>query len=660
MATPARTDVLPDELGLGEWRVRLAEGVLEAPGRQARLEPKVAALLECLIRNRGRMVSREELLETVWGDTVVAPVALARAVSELRSALGDDAKVPRYVATYPKRGYRLLAPVDLEPVAPAPPDAAAPTKAATRSRAALGLVALLLGLVAAASHRSVPLPAAAGTSLVVIPFRGLDPESARFAVGLTDDVFRDLAAVDDVQVWPRGRTAEELERGVVLEGTVRLGEGRLRVTARLREQPGGAEIWAEAFDRDAAPGAGARSDVAGRIVHGLRIHGLRARRTRGARAAAARAGGPSALETFRRGRAQLAGRDLRSVLDAQRTFEHLVEREPRFTLGRTGLALALAMRTARTNELEHARRAVREAEAAVAEDPNLPEAHQTLGRAHLVLGHHRRAVRAAGRALDLHSDFLMALADRARAWTLLGELERAWAAEVDLTARDHPPWRPFTRGRVGQLLLLLGLRPDARRWLEHALRADPHDVDAGVALARLEVLEGERAEARRRMQALVAVDPTCRPCLVLLGQIGLLEGDSAAARRALTRALDLPGRRSEALTALAAASRGEAVAPRLLEEARTEVQGALDEGSEDGTLRLSLAAIAAVQADAESAARWCGEAVDAGWRDHSWTRVDPAFTRVRPDPRFAACLDRARGLVRAAGEHIGKVAQPGS
>jgi DNA-binding winged helix-turn-helix (wHTH) protein/Flp pilus assembly protein TadD len=77
-----------------------------------RLEPKVLAVLLHLIDHRGAVVLHEDLLRDVWKDTHVVPGALARTVSLLRTALGDDAYDPRYIETVPKRGYRLIAAVE--------------------------------------------------------------------------------------------------------------------------------------------------------------------------------------------------------------------------------------------------------------------------------------------------------------------------------------------------------------------------------------------------------------------------------------------------------------------------------------------------------------------------------------------------------------------
>ena len=96
-------------LQVGEFRLDRTTGDLAGPDGTTRLEPKLAELLVQLATCAGQVLSRERLTAALWPDVVVGDDSLARAVSRLRIALGDDAKAPRYIETLPKRGYRLIA-----------------------------------------------------------------------------------------------------------------------------------------------------------------------------------------------------------------------------------------------------------------------------------------------------------------------------------------------------------------------------------------------------------------------------------------------------------------------------------------------------------------------------------------------------------------------
>ena len=105
---------MSDRFTIGDWRVEPARGCLVAathPALQVRLEPKAMQVLLALAERRGEVVAKQELVEAVWQGAFVGDQVLVNAVWELRRALGDDSKSPRYIQTIPRRGYRLTAEV---------------------------------------------------------------------------------------------------------------------------------------------------------------------------------------------------------------------------------------------------------------------------------------------------------------------------------------------------------------------------------------------------------------------------------------------------------------------------------------------------------------------------------------------------------------------
>jgi Tol biopolymer transport system component/DNA-binding winged helix-turn-helix (wHTH) protein len=125
---------------------------LAVDGEVRPLEPKLYRLLEFLLENRGRVVSKDEILTAVWEQTAVTDNALTRAVAQLRKALGDDSRSPRIIETVPTVGYRFIGELL---AGTAPPVVVRP------SRLWLGVAALMLAAtgVAAWSLRSRPEPA---------------------------------------------------------------------------------------------------------------------------------------------------------------------------------------------------------------------------------------------------------------------------------------------------------------------------------------------------------------------------------------------------------------------------------------------------------------------------------------------------------------------
>jgi len=136
----------------GSWLVQPSLNRAEKDGREVQLQPRIMHVLVCLAARAGKVVSRDELLDTVWQETVVCEDALTRTISELRRLFEDDPQHPRFIETIRKGGYRLLATVTpVEPPQSAADEAretAAPMNSPQRrGLAALGLV--LAGAVVA-------------------------------------------------------------------------------------------------------------------------------------------------------------------------------------------------------------------------------------------------------------------------------------------------------------------------------------------------------------------------------------------------------------------------------------------------------------------------------------------------------------------------------
>jgi DNA-binding winged helix-turn-helix (wHTH) protein len=95
----------------GVFRFDPAERVLYRGAERVPLSPKVADTLFVLLTHHGRVVEKNELIQLVWPDTFVEEGGLARNISALRKALGDDAEGSGHIETIPKRGYRFVAPI---------------------------------------------------------------------------------------------------------------------------------------------------------------------------------------------------------------------------------------------------------------------------------------------------------------------------------------------------------------------------------------------------------------------------------------------------------------------------------------------------------------------------------------------------------------------
>jgi len=109
-----------DGLRVGAWWVDPKGGELRQGETQVRVEPKVMDVLIYLASRAGEVVARRDLEQDVWRGALVGYDAVTKTVIKLRHALGDESRDPRYIETVPKRGYRLIADVALDPQADEP------------------------------------------------------------------------------------------------------------------------------------------------------------------------------------------------------------------------------------------------------------------------------------------------------------------------------------------------------------------------------------------------------------------------------------------------------------------------------------------------------------------------------------------------------------
>jgi len=214
---------------------------LRQHGELRAVEPQVFDLLEYLIRNRDRVVSREDLLVGVWNGRIVSESTIASRINAVRTAIGDNGEDQRLVRTVLRKGIRFVGAVREEPR----PEATTTVTAAEQSRSVLSL-----------PDRP---------SIAVLPFTnmGSDTEQDYFADGISEDIITALSKLRWFFVIARnssftykGRAVDirqvghELGVRYVLEGSVRKGGGRVRISVQLIDAETGKHLWADRYDRD--------------------------------------------------------------------------------------------------------------------------------------------------------------------------------------------------------------------------------------------------------------------------------------------------------------------------------------------------------------------------------------------------------------------------
>lgn len=223
--------------------------------------PQVFDLLDYLIRNRDRVVSKDDLIKTIWSGRSVTDAALTTRLNVARKAIGDSGEVQRLIKTLPRKGFRFVGRV-LE--VGTPTEGAAADNAVQPSGPAL----------------AVPDK----PSIAVLPFKHLskDPEQEYFADGMTEEIITLLSQTHDFLVIARGSTlayktisvdmrdiGRELGVRYVLEGSVRRAGNKLRVTAQLVEARTAIRVWGAHFDRELTDLFALQDDVTSGIVGAL-------------------------------------------------------------------------------------------------------------------------------------------------------------------------------------------------------------------------------------------------------------------------------------------------------------------------------------------------------------------------------------------------------
>ncbi len=198
------------------------------------LEPRAFDLLAFLIQNRDRVVSKDDLLEAIWGGRIVSDSAITTRINAVRRALSDDGTAQRLIRTFSRKGFRFIGEITEQREVP------------PSGRYKFGAIG------------TIDQP-----SIAVLPFQSLSDDSAQdyFALGMTEEIITALSRIRWLVVIARnlsfaykGRIIDVKQAGrelgvrYVLEGSVRKAGGRVRVATQLIDAETGGHLWADRFD----------------------------------------------------------------------------------------------------------------------------------------------------------------------------------------------------------------------------------------------------------------------------------------------------------------------------------------------------------------------------------------------------------------------------
>ena len=367
------------------------------------VEPQVFDLLIYLVENRNRVVSKDDLIASVWGGRIVSDSTLASRINAARRAIGDNGEQQRLIRTIARRGVRFIGSVSM-------------SNAGQAEEASLPLAEL----PASSSRSSSPRPDR--PAIAVLPFINTsgEPEQDYFSDGISEDIVTALSKLRWFLVVARnssfsykGRSApmkqigEELGVSYLVEGSVRKSGERVRITAQLNDVATGGQLWAERYDRRLSDVFAVQDEITEAVVAAIEPQVYAAENFHAQRKA------PESLDAWGlvvRALSHFWRVTREDNLEAQRLLEQAIAIDPHY-------AQALAVFAVSRSFAGHmgwqdaaaavpvVERAAREAVRADAEDP---WAHLALATAYLHLGRFDDSLAEFEIALSLNSNFSLA------------------------------------------------------------------------------------------------------------------------------------------------------------------------------------------------------------------------------------------------------------
>jgi DNA-binding winged helix-turn-helix (wHTH) protein/TolB-like protein/lipoprotein NlpI len=550
----------PSMARFGAFTVNLGSGELRNNGRPIRLQAQPFQILEAFLERPNELITREELQRRVWpADTFVDfDQGLNKAINKLRDALCDTAETPRFIETVPKRGYRFIAPVVIEPQ-PVPataipetspvhisePDVQPIKRSALIVRLALfGIagVALAAILIAAWEQRSVESDDL--HSVAVLPLLAQsDKADYDLADGTTDSIINDLSLVPNLRVIShasvfqyRDRVVEprtigqKLGVGAVLTGRLEEAGTTLTVNLELTATSDGRHLWGQQYTRNIAERAGLALEVADAVSDALRLNLTPAKRHDIGSQDTSNA---EAHQLYLKGRYYFFKETPDDVLRARRLFQEAIDRDPTYALaysalgdtydwmateGDQPLSEVLSQATAaktKANELNSSSaeihtslgglelvrgnwaKAETEFQKALAINPNYFEAHRLYSIYLRTMRRFPEAIEHAKLCNELNPLLLPAESHLALTYYYARQYEAA-AEQYRLLLKDDPE-RPGAHAGLSAVLLKMGKEKEAIEEWQKALILSGNEV-AAQKLGRTYAQSGFRAAQEVRLR----------------------------------------------------------------------------------------------------------------------------------------------------------------
>src|SRR6266446_6495781 len=630
---------MSDLYSFGQFVLDPRKRTLSRAGSPVSLTPKAFDVLTFLAQNPHRLVTKEELLQAVWGDIFVEEGNLTQYISHLRKALGDNSEDSRLIMTIARKGYQFTADVTVDdaagtaiqaavqastaegslaatqPAVRSPVDRAVPKEEKRwRKAAVVGASAVLLVVVCFASwrhFRAMTPPRSQKIMLAVLPFENLtgDPNKEYLADGLTEETISQLGRLNPEQLGVIARTSvmgykhknERLDQigrhlsvQYVLENSLRESGTHLRLTAQLIQVKDQTHLWSQDYDYLAKDILNVQDDVAKAVTHEIRV---RLTSKEQAELAQSHPVNPEAFDAYLQGYSFFQRNTDKDTDMAAKYFERATQLDPSYALAWVGLS---RVRNWQANigliPAEEGHRLAREAvERALALNPNLAEAHAQMGRV-------KRQV-----------DFDWAGGD--------ASAKRALALE---------PGNPEYLTQAAYSAAMFSRSDEALALAHRAVELDPLNPGSWSALGEIKYFEGQFAGAEADVKKSLELSPDVFPGPILLSKIYVMEGRQQDALAEIERV------RTDAtrawLYAVTYAAQGR----------EKESDAALKELIAKYSTRAaySVAAVYARRNQRDEAFQWLDRAYAQREGNLAFTNLDPMLKNLRSDPRYPTFLKK--------------------
>jgi len=601
------------------------------------LTPKAFDVLLFLAQNPNRLVTKEELLQAVWGDTFVEEGNLAQYISHLRKALGDNPEDTRLIVTIARKGYQFTADVTVaeatdtakQPAAQVPtanslvdtqPVVGSPANEGGSRRpkhwwnaAALATLIVILAAGAYASWRhfsSMTPPPSHKIMLAVLPFENLtgDPNKEYLADGLTEETISHLGRISPEQLGVIARTsvmgykhkderldqiARDLSVEYVLENSLRESGNHIRLTAQLIQVKDQAHVWSQDYDYSMKDILNIEDEVAKALAHEIR---LRLTSQQHAEPAQSYSPNPEAFDAYLHGYYFFERNTEKEADTAAKYFEQATQLDPSYALAWVWLSRT---RNRQVNVL-------------------LIPAEEG----------HRLAREAVERALALNSKLAAAHAQMAR---IKRQIDFDWAGADASTQRalSLEPGNPENLRSAASAAAILGRLDEAVQLSRRAVDFDPLNGDSWESLGENEFYLGRLDEAAADSKKALELNPDVWPGPIQLSKIYIMQDRPQDAlpeieliRQATVRAYLYPiayyalGRKKESDTALSA----------LIAKYHESTYG--------------IAQVYAFRNQSDEAFEWLDRAYAQRNSGLISTKVNPLLKSLHKDPRFATFLKK--------------------